>query len=74
VTPRGPQSLSFVARECREGADSLARNKTLVADPNDETLSDREDAAAAQGNGAAGGKWRCLQLFSTPGPGRVPRV
>eukprot|EP00802_Teleaulax_amphioxeia_P010967 Tamp_10997.p1 GENE.Tamp_10997~~Tamp_10997.p1 ORF type:complete len:568 (+),score=72.90 Tamp_10997:53-1705(+) len=52
---KGHKSLSFVARECREGADSLARNKTLVADPNDETLSDREDAAAAQGNGAAGG-------------------
>ncbi len=38
MTPRGPQSLSFIARECREEADSLVRNKTLLAEPNDQTL------------------------------------
>ena len=74
-----PQSLSLIARECREGADSLARNKTLVADPNDETLSDKEDDAAAEGKDGAGGTCRRLQMFSRqmccrPRPCPVPRV
>ena len=48
VTPRGPQSLSFIARECRKEADSLVRNKTLLAEPNDETrVADPNEILAA---------------------------
>ena len=48
MTPRGPQSLSFIARECRKEADSLVRNKTLLAEPNDETrVADPNEILAA---------------------------
>jgi hypothetical protein len=52
---KGHKGLCFVVREFRGEAASqgFARNKTLVSDPNDETLSDKGEGEAEGGSGSA---------------------